>query len=62
MKFDIESRQETDPVKQSMPFSYYYIDAVSTDGQPHNVQVYSDISAGTCILVQLQSTQIHLDE
>lgn len=30
-----------------MPFSYFYIDAVSTDGQTHSVQVYTDISAGT---------------
>lgn len=30
-----------------MPFSYVYIDGiVADDSQPHNVQVYSDISSG----------------
>ncbi|TCD67966.1 hypothetical protein EIP91_011767 [Steccherinum ochraceum] len=36
---------ETDDlVKQSIPFSYVYIDAVSTDGQVHDVQAYMDIT------------------
>ncbi|TCD69631.1 hypothetical protein EIP91_006856 [Steccherinum ochraceum] len=36
---------ETDDiVKQSMPFSYLYLDAVSTDGQPHDFQAYVDIT------------------
>ncbi|KDQ29342.1 hypothetical protein PLEOSDRAFT_157064 [Pleurotus ostreatus PC15] len=31
--------------KQSMPFSYMSLSAVSTDGRTHTVQLYSDISA-----------------
>ncbi len=38
--------QPNDYVRQSMPFSYMYIDGiVASDSEPHNVQVYSDISA-----------------
>ncbi|THH29207.1 hypothetical protein EUX98_g4981, partial [Antrodiella citrinella] len=36
---------ESDPVKQSLPFTYVYLDAISTDGLSHSVQVYADISA-----------------
>ncbi|KAJ7911892.1 hypothetical protein B0H13DRAFT_1614136 [Mycena leptocephala] len=32
-------------VRQSFPFSYVYIDGKATDGQPHSIQLYSDISA-----------------
>ncbi|TDL21956.1 DUF1793-domain-containing protein [Rickenella mellea] len=34
-----------DLVRQSMPFTYLYIDVTSSDGQPHAVQLYSDITA-----------------
>ncbi|TFY76685.1 hypothetical protein EWM64_g7329 [Hericium alpestre] len=34
-----------DPIRQSIPFSYLYFEAVSTNGAEHSVQVYSDISA-----------------
>ncbi|CAA7259876.1 unnamed protein product [Cyclocybe aegerita] len=37
--------EPTDLVKQSIPFSYMAVSAASTDGAPHSVQVYSDISA-----------------
>ncbi|KAF8639975.1 hypothetical protein AX17_001222 [Amanita inopinata Kibby_2008] len=37
--------EPTDLVKQSIPFAYLAVSAASTDGAPHNVQVYSDISA-----------------
>ncbi|TDL28033.1 DUF1793-domain-containing protein [Rickenella mellea] len=37
--------EPTDLVRQSMPFTYLYVDVASTDGQPHAVQLYSDISA-----------------
>ncbi|TDL23432.1 DUF1793-domain-containing protein [Rickenella mellea] len=37
--------EPTDLVRQSMPFTYLYIDIASTDGQPHAVQLYSDITA-----------------
>ncbi len=37
-------------VLQSLPFSYVYIDVESNDGQEHSVQLYSDITAGACIL------------
>ena len=32
-------------MNQSLPLSYYSISAASTDGRPHDVQVYADISA-----------------
>ena len=34
-----------DLVRASIPFSYMAVTAASTDGKPHTVQVYSDISA-----------------
>ncbi|THH05059.1 hypothetical protein EW146_g10004 [Bondarzewia mesenterica] len=34
-----------DRILQSIPFSYLYLEAKSVDGQPHTVDVYSDISA-----------------
>ena len=37
-----------DWVKQSIPFSYMYLTANSADNASHAVQVYSDISGGTC--------------
>ena len=40
-----DSAQPTDLVKQSIPFAYMAVSAVSTDGASHSVQVYSDISA-----------------
>ncbi len=39
--------QPNDYVRQSMPFSYMYVDGIAaSDSQPHTVQVYSDITAG----------------
>lgn len=32
--------------RQSLIFSYLHVDVHSVDGKPHDVQVYSDISAG----------------
>jgi len=37
--------EPTDFVKQSLPFSYLALSVASTDGKPHSVQVYTDISA-----------------
>ena len=37
-----------DWVKQSIPFSYLAFTANSLDGASHAVQVYSDVSGGTC--------------
>ncbi|KAH9892777.1 DUF1793-domain-containing protein [Cubamyces lactineus] len=37
--------EPSDWVLQSLPFSYVSVEASSLDGQPHDVQVYSDISA-----------------
>lgn len=46
--------QPNDYVRQSMPFSYMYIDGiVASDSQPHTVQVYSDITAGRSALLRL---------
>ncbi len=41
----------SEPVKQSLPFIYLSFEANSTDGRPHSVQVYSDISAGTLLVI-----------
>jgi hypothetical protein len=38
--------QAMDLVRLSTPFSYLQVIATSSDGQPHNVQVYSDVSGG----------------
>jgi Domain of unknown function (DUF5127) len=37
-----------DRVKQSIPFSYSAFTANSLDGASHALQVYSDVSGGTC--------------
>jgi hypothetical protein len=37
-----------DWVKQSIPFTYMAFSASSLDGAAHAVQVYSDVSGGTC--------------
>ncbi|KAJ8483513.1 hypothetical protein ONZ51_g4651 [Trametes cubensis] len=37
--------EPSDWVLQSLPFSYVSVEASSLDGQPHDVQMYSDISA-----------------
>ncbi|EIW62031.1 DUF1793-domain-containing protein [Trametes versicolor FP-101664 SS1] len=37
--------EPADFVNQSLPFSYLAVSAASNDGQDHNVQIYSDISA-----------------
>lgn len=41
--------EPSDWVKQSLPFIYLSLEATSIDGQSHDVQVYSDISAGACV-------------
>lgn len=38
-------QQPKDLVKQSLPLSYLSINASSTDGSNHDVQIYTDISA-----------------
>ncbi|KAI0684505.1 hypothetical protein BC835DRAFT_1523871 [Cytidiella melzeri] len=42
--------EATDLVRLSTPFSYLQVTATSSDGQPHSVQVYSDVSGGAIIL------------
>ncbi|OCH93360.1 hypothetical protein OBBRIDRAFT_725019 [Obba rivulosa] len=37
--------EPSDWVRQSIPFSYVALEASSNDGQPHDFQVYADISA-----------------
>ncbi|KAJ3479292.1 hypothetical protein NLI96_g9165 [Meripilus lineatus] len=37
--------EPTDPVKQSLPFVYLSFEASATDGQSHDVQIYSDVGA-----------------
>ncbi|KAJ7793493.1 hypothetical protein B0H14DRAFT_2393450 [Mycena olivaceomarginata] len=36
--------EPSDWARQSFPFSYVYLDGKATDGQPHSIQLYSDIS------------------
>ncbi len=38
----------TDLKRQSLPFSYLDISVISSDGNPHDVQLYTDITAGKC--------------
>jgi hypothetical protein len=38
-----------DMARQSQQFSYISVKARSSDGVPHNVQVYMDVSGGTFI-------------
>ena len=45
------SFKPSDWVLQSLPFSFVSVEASSLDGQPHDVQVYSDISAGMSSVV-----------
>lgn len=34
--------------RQSLVASYMNVEVSSTDGEPHDVQIYTDITAGTC--------------
>ncbi|KAJ7052887.1 hypothetical protein C8F01DRAFT_1169192 [Mycena amicta] len=34
--------EPSDWVRQSMPFSYVFVDGTSTDGLPHSIQIYAD--------------------
>jgi hypothetical protein len=43
--------QPGDWALQSFPFSYVYLDGKAIDGQPHSIQLYSDISGGALTLV-----------
>ncbi|KAI5120589.1 hypothetical protein M0805_002538 [Coniferiporia weirii] len=36
--------EPTDLVRQSLPFSYFYMSAASLDGNPHNLRMYSDVT------------------
>jgi hypothetical protein len=42
-----------DLMRQSLVFSYMDVEVYSQDGQLHDVQLYSDISAGKCVQLQL---------
>lgn len=33
-----------------MPFSYFTLEASSTDGKSHDVQVYSDVTGGRIVM------------
>ena len=50
-----------DWVKQSVPFSYMSFTANSLDNASHAVQVYSDVSGGTCNPFPKPDTTQHLD-
>jgi len=48
--------------RQSFPFTYIYFDLQSNDGQPHNVQLYLDISGGTSIAaIQIMLTNLAIE-
>ncbi|KAI5120591.1 hypothetical protein M0805_002540 [Coniferiporia weirii] len=36
--------EPADLVRQSLPFSYFYMSAASLDGNPHNLRMYSDLT------------------
>ena len=36
----------TDLKRQSLPFSYVDVSVSSADGSPHDVQLYTDVTAG----------------
>ncbi|KAI5119765.1 hypothetical protein M0805_009236 [Coniferiporia weirii] len=36
--------EPADLVRQSLPFSYFYMSAASLDGNPHNLRMYSDVT------------------
>lgn len=38
-----------DLMRASLPYSYMEVDVQSTDGNTHDVQIYTDISAGKAI-------------
>jgi len=38
-----------DLLRQSMPVSYLTVQVQSADGQEHDVQLYTDVSAGTLV-------------
>ena len=56
------SFKPSDWVLQSLPFSFVSVEASSLDGQPHDVQVYSDISAGMSYVVCEFSTATDRDK
>lgn len=37
-----------DLLRSSLPYSYMEVEVKSTDGNNHDVQIYTDISAGMC--------------
>ncbi|KIK65821.1 hypothetical protein GYMLUDRAFT_239519 [Collybiopsis luxurians FD-317 M1] len=47
-----------DLVLQSFPFSYIYFEASSTDGNPHSLQVYQDITNGHLPTVPIQCSNL----
>ena len=46
----------SDLKRQSLPFSYVDVTVASTDGKDHDVQIYTDITAGTSNLSYLPHT------
>lgn len=40
----------TDLKRQSLPFSYVNVDVTSADGNTHEVELYTDITAGRLII------------
>lgn len=44
-----------DLLRQSTPVSYMSVSVSSNDGNQHDVQVYTDITAGMCLPVQLSN-------
>ena len=42
--YNLTEMQPTDLVNQSIPFSYLSVEVVANDGNPHQVQLYTDIS------------------
>ena len=44
-----------DPIRQSLPFSYYEISVASTSHTSHKVELYTDIASGKIALSKTAS-------
>lgn len=51
---DFLTDQPDDWVKQSFPFFYVAVSVSTTDGKPHTVSLYSDVTGGNLSSVELR--------
>lgn len=53
---NLTKTQPTDLVNQSIPFSYLTVEAASSDGSSHTVQVYTDVTGEWLVPGSLQES------